>query len=470
MSGLRFTFIRWVDCEKKWLFPADNRFMEMYNTVKNGGYGQGVRITYKSKVPVTPQMVETALHCLTRKANSFRTCLQYRGDELWVVELMKPDLDFKVLEGVTNTEQALLDLIVQQPGQLFEGPLWSARMLLPPQEGHQDTKDPYPYTSQLLFSLNHVMHDGVVLYWIIFWMLEILDNILSGVQTNDQPFGILHSGLEISQEEDKIRKELLKDPLTLRRLLNEQAEKNTIPLIAEAFELPEEEYPVTISLETEVISSQIMEQLGKKCKSVGVTLNSCFLAAYNVALVELIQKAGLDRDVYNITSVIPVNTRRLVTESGFHLGCYSVPLHHTTATPRDVKNNFWQYAKEIDDSVRGKMRKKQFLTDRVLDRMLQEEGHIPNTQCEFPPLKYDYSLSNVYSAPTPFSGLGKNIKLDYYCNLIAIEKTCNGNLTAVMPRGKQAQIKTCNSSRYMTEETVIRWNKGLVRVLLHEGM
>ncbi|KAK4296880.1 hypothetical protein Pmani_030660 [Petrolisthes manimaculis] len=460
---------QWVDNEKKWLFPADSRFMKMFNVVKNGANGQGARITYKSKVPITPQMMETALHCLTRKANSFRTCLQYRGDELWVVELMKPDLDFKVLEGVTNVEQELMDLIVQ-PCQLFEGPLWSARMLLP-QEGHQDTNDPYPYTCQLLVSLNHAIHDGVGLYWIIFWMLEMLDKILSGVQINDQPFGILHSGFEYRQEEDKIRKELLKDPLTLRRLLNEQAGKNTIPLIAEAFGLPEDENPVTIPLETEVISGQIMEQLVKKCKSVGVTQNSYVLAAYNVALVELIQEAGLDRDVYNITNIIPINTRRFVTESGFHLGCYSMPLHHTTSTPKDVKNNFWQYAKEIDNSVRGEMKNKKFLTDSVLDMMLQEEGHIiPNTQCDFPPLKYDYTFSNIYGAPMPSSAVGKNIKLDYFCNLNAIEKTSVGSISAMSSHGKEAHIKTCNSSRYMTEETASRWNKIIVRILLHEAM
>lgn len=60
------TFTRSVESETKWMFPVDDRMMEMYNTVKRGAYGQGVRIKFESKRPITPQEIETAMLWLAR--------------------------------------------------------------------------------------------------------------------------------------------------------------------------------------------------------------------------------------------------------------------------------------------------------------------------------------------------------------------------------------------------------------------
>lgn len=60
------TFTRSMETESKWMFPVDQRMMEMYNIVKKGGYGQGVRVKFESRRRVTPQEIETALLWVAR--------------------------------------------------------------------------------------------------------------------------------------------------------------------------------------------------------------------------------------------------------------------------------------------------------------------------------------------------------------------------------------------------------------------
>lgn len=368
----------------------------------------------------------------------------------------------QVIEG-TDTELMVMDLA--STPQTEEAPLWRARAVYSEQEGDKDTN--YPYTCHLLISLSHCIHDGVVLYWTVMWMTRILNDIVSGVQINDEQLGYLSSGAEIRQEEQKIKKALLKDPQTLRRLLNEHAERNTTPLITEVFGIPDDPCPSTMGMKSQEISCHFMQQFSKKCKSVGVSLNSGFLAAYNVGIVDLVQEAGLDREVYNITCTIPIDTRRFLNGSGLHLGFHSLPLNHTMATPRDVKRNFWQYVKEMDDAVRGKIKNKYMFTERVLDQMLREEGHVlPDTQGDFPPLKFDYIFSNIYSVPTPAdTSLERAVRMTKFNNACTIEKTHNGILSSLCNNNGGGKFNSMLSSRYMTEETANKWTASIIRVL-----
>lgn len=239
-------------------------------------------------------------------------------------------------------------------------------------------------------------------------LFSIIDNLLQGLPVDKQEAGVLHDGIEAREEEGRIRAALENDPVRLKEALRKLELANHVPLLIEAFGAVTDASWNTHCLPSIQFDAEVMKRIDCKCRSLGVSTNAFLVAVLNTALVEVVREAGLKRSNYLISSIHPVDSRRLMgTTLKPALGYHGMPIMQTTATPHNVKHHFWSYVKDLNTELNGKLKTNYMCELRVLQAMLRPEGYDPEEQYAQPlPLSQDYSLSNVYQPFVPPRGIG----------------------------------------------------------------
>ncbi|KAG0722084.1 hypothetical protein GWK47_045133 [Chionoecetes opilio] len=79
----------------RWRFPADDNVEGMVARVENG-LSQTTTLTLNASSPITHDLMEEALVHLYKKVESLRVCLRPRQGQLWVADMPRRQLDFKV--------------------------------------------------------------------------------------------------------------------------------------------------------------------------------------------------------------------------------------------------------------------------------------------------------------------------------------------------------------------------------------
>ncbi|KAK8392474.1 hypothetical protein O3P69_014676 [Scylla paramamosain] len=342
----------------RWRFAADDKVRGMVARVEVSTR-QTTNLTLNSSKPITPTLVEEALQHLYDKVESLRLCFRLRDGKLWIADMPHRKLDFQVVSGGDLEEQHIL--LRDSPFNLHDGPLWKTRLMPCPEDAvchFPEVKAALPHQCHILMTLHHAANDGMVVMMVTQLLIDILDSLLQGLPVSSQPVGELCEGFEVVEEEARIRAALLQDPERLVAALRQHVESKRLPLLMEAFGLPKAEDWTTKNLPPVVLDNQRMEKFAAKCRSVGATINAGFTALINTALVELVQEAGLDKDVYHLSSSHPVDTRRLMKNTqNIPLGYHAIPMTQCTATPRNVKEHFWQYVKTVDVKLRDKIKR-----------------------------------------------------------------------------------------------------------------
>ncbi|XP_050731699.1 uncharacterized protein LOC127006182 isoform X7 [Eriocheir sinensis] len=403
-----------VDEGLKWRFPADDRTQAMVAAVESG-YCMHTIFTFNSKAPITPDLMEEALVHLYGKIESLRLCFRQRDGQLWVADMPRQKLDFQVVNNADlEHEHSELHKV---KFDLNNGPLWNARLMPCPPDAPcplPEVKAAYPHQCHLLMHVSHAANDGIVLLLMSELLSQIIDSLLEGSPVDTRPVGELRDGVEAREEENRIREELERDPERLMVAMRKHLASKHLPLLMEAYGVPNEANSTTTYLEPVLLDKQTMEKITAKARATGTTLNACFTAALNVSMMEVAREGGLERDVYSISTRIPVDSRRFMKSCmNLPLGCHAMPFTQCTSTPRDVKKNFWQYVQHLDTELRGKIKRNYMCEQKVLEALLRPEGfthevkfgglHIPD---------YDYLFSNLYSPTiTHQRGVGKNVQI-----------------------------------------------------------
>nr|XP_053648447.1 uncharacterized protein LOC128699739 [Cherax quadricarinatus] len=102
-----------------------------------------------------------------------------------------------------------------------------------------------------------------------------------------------------------------------------------------------------------------------------------------------IREAGIIRDIYNISSLHPIDLRRYMKGYSeiYPMGFHTLSVSHTMATPYNVKDIFWEYVKQFDtENFPSNLKNKQVLRDFALRKMT-----LPDT-C---------NLDHLYATPSP---------------------------------------------------------------------
>ncbi|MPC16169.1 hypothetical protein E2C01_008989 [Portunus trituberculatus] len=357
------------------------------------------------------------------KVESLRLCFRLRDGQLWLADMPHRKLDFQVVSGGDLEEQHVL--VRDSPFDLHDGPLWKARLLPCPEDAEchfPEVKATLPHQCHIVLSLHHAANDGMVVMMVTQLLIDILDSLLQGLPVSSKQVGELYEGVKVREEEARIRAALLQDPERLVKALRQHVNSKRLPLLMETFGLPKTEEWTTKNLPLVVLDNQRMEKFAAKCRSVGATINAGFTAIINMGLVELAQEAGLHRDVYYLSSNHPVDCRRFIKDSqNIPLGYHSIPITQSTATPRDVKEHFWEYVKTLDAELRDKIKRNYNCEERLLDTMLRPQDYTHEAHSVLRQLpSCDYIFSNLYSPRTSYAGAGKCVQLTSAANYMTI--------------------------------------------------
>ena len=316
------------------------------------------------------------------------------------------------------------DLLQDSPFNLQDGPLWKARLMTCPEDAPcqlPEVKAAFPHQCHLILSAHHATTDGMVVMMMTQMLIEIIDSLLQGLPVNTQQVGELRDGTECREEEAKIRTALQDNPERLVAALRQHVGSKHLPLLMEAFGLPKVTNSTSKFLPPVLIDNQSMDKFANKCRSLGVTINAAFTALLNVSLVEVVREAGLEKNVYNISSKHPVDSRRLMKNvKNIPLGNHALGFTQSTATLPDVKNHFWQYAKHLDMALRAKLKSNYMNEERVLEMMMRPEGYTHEAHHARRRLpNCDYIFSNLYSPRTSYHGSGKYVQSTYSGNYMS---------------------------------------------------
>ncbi|XP_050686673.1 uncharacterized protein LOC126980612 [Eriocheir sinensis] len=428
----------------KWRFPADDRTQARVAAVESGCC-QSTILTFNSVAPITPDLMEEALVHLYGKIESLRICFRQREGQLWVANMPRQKIDLQVVTS-TDLEHEHSELH-KVKFDLCNGPLWNARLMPCPPDAScplPEVKAAYPHQCHLLMSIHHAANDGIVVLLMSEQLSHIIDSLLGGSPVDTRPVGELRDGVEARERENKIREELERDPERLMAAIRKHLPSKHLPLLMEAYGVPNEANPTTTYLKTLLLDKQMVEKITAKARATGATLNACFIAAVNVSMMEVAREGGLERDIYSLSTWVPVNSRRLMKNcKKLPLGCHSIPFTQCTSTPRDVKKNFWQYVQHLDTELRGKIKRDYMCEQRVLEALLRPEEftnevmfgglHIPDC---------DHVFANLYSPNISHQGgVGKNVQITAAGNYASLHTGITGVGQAVFPFRDQIRFQ-----------------------------
>ncbi|KAK8390035.1 hypothetical protein O3P69_012923 [Scylla paramamosain] len=334
-------------------------------------------------------------------------------------------LDFKSVSG-DDPEKHISDLC-SSSFDIHNGPLWKVRLMTSPPDApchFPEVKEKFPYQQKLLLSLHHAANDGRVMMLLVESLLTILDHLLQGLCVDRQQVGVLRDGIEAREEEHRIKTALENDPVRLKAALRELELANHVPLLVEAFGAVSEGSPSSHVLPSVQFDADVIKGIDHKCRSLGVSSNAFMTAVLNTALVEVVREAGLRRSSYLISSIHPVDSRRLMGKTSKPvLGYHGMPVTQTTATPHNVKDHFWGYLKHLNTELRRKLKGNHMCEERILHVMLRPGSNNLETRYAKPlPLSYDYMFSNVYSPFSSPTGIGTLVHITSLCIHVAIHK------------------------------------------------
>ncbi|XP_063601880.1 uncharacterized protein LOC134777999 isoform X3 [Penaeus indicus] len=403
-----------VESGALWLHPAGGTIERLNVAAKYAQLNFLVCLTINSSLPLEPAHFQEALTHLYRKISPLRACFRWREDTLWVCEALETRLDFLVLED-SDVSTAINKLLLQPFDNSTEAPLWRTR-LLPAAPGVPcpipEIKEKFPHQYDFMFHIHHGLCDGLTTMVILNTFLKLLEDVVSGTPISKEQLGKFVSGEQTMDIEREVLKNLESRPKDFQRMIDETVNTKFTPLLEQAFGIPEKgsfpaEYVITD------LEPRLLQNFQEHCQSHGITLNSGMTSVINTALVELVADAGLERDVYSVTSRHPVNQRRYwkgdpITDLGNHMGAMS----HTMQTPRHNRNTFWEYAKQFDSEFRRKLKDGFIFQERIVRSKILPKDYSHESFYSSPPtLVYDYMFSNVLMPGIIDYGIGNKVQL-----------------------------------------------------------
>uniref|UniRef100_A0A0P4VX04 Condensation domain-containing protein n=1 Tax=Scylla olivacea TaxID=85551 RepID=A0A0P4VX04_SCYOL len=323
-------------------------------------------------------------------------------------------------------------------------------------------KDAFPHQYHLAFNSHHAISDGRSAMNMYQIFSTLLDDLLDRAQVDEKPIGELRDRNEDRAFEAKMKETLEKDPQKLKVLLEEVSKRKTrVPLITEAFGEPQEPYPDTIFLPTEVLDNKLLQVFIAKCKAHKVTVNSGFGGLLNAALVELVREAGVVQDSYVISTCHSVDTRRYMSDvKSLVWGYHTCNMLHTMETPCNVKKSFWKYVVDYDSKFRSHLNTKGPLQDRILDHMVL--AAMPDHKQK---VTYDFFSLNFHSPQTESFGNGKHIQLSDFCNYSPLTKTDFGMVNATVSFRDRVLFQPFMSSGFITKENAEKFVDKVIGML-----
>ncbi|XP_071519953.1 uncharacterized protein [Panulirus ornatus] len=351
---------------------------------------------------------------------------------------------------------------------LENGPLWRARLMpCGPADPYPvpHIKNQFPHQYILIFSFCHSTADGMITLMVFSLIMKFLQDFMKGVPIDDGQLGKIVSHSHSEQIEKMLMEDLKKDPERFDTLQRDLADKQFKSLLDEAFGVPEVTHPTVESIHT-VMDKSTVDKFMRKCRNVGITFNSGFTCVINTALVELVQEAGVVRDMYRVTSRHVIDERRYWGGDPFKdFGCHVGAMSHSMVTPHNIRQNFWEYAKVFGKEFREKLRGNYHFFERILKaRSLPKDFTYDSYYATPPPLLYDYLISYMYNSNFSRIELYDHLHLTDFRSYVLIHNCEYSNQHTILTLHDTFYEFTYSTGR-MTQETAQKFHDKVLTVL-----
>ncbi|XP_037789612.1 uncharacterized protein LOC119585067 [Penaeus monodon] len=441
-SERNFRIILGMETKEKWLWKKTKleKFYEIFAI--------SYQLTLVTREHLHEEQVIRALTHCQRKVPILKTCFGERDGETWVKEMTQEIIDYELLPDDTK-DADLHDKLQQYSFNKETGPLWCAK--LKPELGSSpdavfgDGVAGFPHRYSLFLGISHAVTDGTSNAIVCGFLVQILDDVLAGREINDEE----QLGMYVSDERikkaigEKVAFVKGNPELQSKLLADYQILQGRRSLLKTVFKGVGEEKGRSL-YRTQNLDARTTAAFIKRCRAEGVTFNSAFAAIANFATIELLVHGGFERDSYSIHSLHVLNARRyLEGDTSQYLGCHIMMLNGIFETPRHFNENFWKYAKPINEELHSKIKS---------GYPLQLEGIndlVPKTPDFNPNYEFEYCITNMGDVTQKVTEGGEHVQVLHLLRTVDICKvscTCSNFLHTL--RGRLTHTVVYNTAHF----------------------
>ncbi|XP_068216836.1 uncharacterized protein [Palaemon carinicauda] len=441
--------------DTKWLWEAGDDIKEYHKANMCGTRIGSFLATINSSKPLKEEDVLKTLKPLMKKIPNLRTCLQTRDDNLWFCQPPNLKPNFKMLKMDTEPRDALLSAIenmLEIPGTVQ----WSFR-IYPHSEDveclNPVVKKSHPHQYGLVFTGHHGIMDGIGASFIMKIFIDILSDVLEGNTVDDDEYAPFCEEREIPALIRQIKEKLAEDSTLVEAVQSNIPSPSSTPLFFQAFPRPQVK-EVTTRCVSGMIEPRVFDKLLSKSKEEGVTLNSAFLSAINVAVMELVRERGVLMENYEIASVVTTTLRRYKQPSStFFFGPCTGHMSYMSTVDDSVKSRFWKYCKTVDTELHTRFQKGVPLQEKALQSMLDssQEPHDYITRIK-PPL-HDYTINNMGDLSRFVSEDEKVVKITSLSSHNMIHNTFHTTFHEILSVKGRNYYTLSYGTNYVSEDT-----------------
>ncbi|KAK8398982.1 hypothetical protein O3P69_004234 [Scylla paramamosain] len=424
----------------------------------------------ESRVPLDFDTVKLATVLMYRKMPNLRLYLDYRDGDYWWREMTREVVD--VEEISTDDVETTVQRLVRRRYRMFEGPLWFTRFATVGggDDLERDSNHNVKYKYVSIFGFHHNVSDGSTNMRFCQVFLNVLNDLAAGRTVDLRQEGIFPAPLQ-DRLGEQAGSRLFYLGIFLRRLY-------TIVL---TFGLPVWNFitvyrmPRQLEAATHLLQLELDEFTTRKlllrCKMEGVTLNSTFTAAANLALYVMVTAKNPHIGQTNMCSQQVVNMRRYWPEElrPNTLGCHISLLDLSFPTQLEDLDAFWEYARRVHSLLHYHLTEtKRALKLQQMSRSLSLIIFFNAVLAKLGlPSGNDnhYTVTNMGNLSKTFSGSGSEVEVTRLLRTVS----CHFMPTLCQHTLQTFRGRLCYSLDYytqkLTRETAHQYARGIMHLL-----
>ncbi|CAL4125537.1 unnamed protein product, partial [Meganyctiphanes norvegica] len=157
-------------------------------------------------------------------------------------------------------------------------------------------------------------------------------------------------------------------------------------------------------------------------------VNTALIAIINTAIVELIKHKIVEKEYFDISYNVAVDNRRYWQEDASNiLGCIIGSLIHGIKTPVNVREIFWDYAKDLHRSLSKAYNEAEHLQQEILrERQQSKDFSYEKYISGIPPVLTDFFFSNIGDVTKVVGSKGSQVEMTAQITYASMQK---GNYT-----------------------------------------
>ncbi|XP_042875628.1 uncharacterized protein LOC122255540 [Penaeus japonicus] len=410
-----------MERKEKWLWKTTS-VEQSFNT-----YNVSYQLTFATREPLLHDHLRRALAHLSRKVPLLRMCYAQRNGEWWLKEMCQEIIDFEMIPDVTIDEAHQKCLTFRY--DIETGPLWCAKLKTNSLslEGVSDrSMADFPHLNTLFLGIYHGITDGYSNMKICGFLIQLLEDVISGKPINDEEQLCECVAGEKTQRMVDERFAAIKANCEYKEKMVEEYQASQSKCLLASL-IPEgagEKDPKTRLL-TRTLDVDTSAIFFKRCREEGVTVNSAFTALCSVAMVDFLVEGGIHRETYSISSNHVVNARRYWEgDTSEYLGCHALPTNPVVVeTPRNVGAKFWDYAREVHREFLKTLDSGKALHVEAMKQIMRSES--PDCGALSEQSQFDFCMTNMGDVTPLVTEGGDHVQVIHVLRCTAIHPVPN---------------------------------------------